>query len=167
MATKKQVAAKKVAKQVAKAPFAKGKVAKKMPASSAKPKKQAYKIPKTLAGCADALYTAKNERLELQKSTMEPLTKYEKELKAHLIDNLPKSKAEGISGSVANVKVVKKEIPIVEDEKKFLAYANKKGNEDLLKIGVNMEAVNARIEEGKKIPGIGIFHAVTLSVTKR
>jgi hypothetical protein len=127
--------------------------------------KAALKMPKSLAGVADALYITKQKRLAAQKE-IAPLGEFEKTLKEYLINNLPKSQAEGISGKTANAKIVRKEIPYVEDEKKILAFAKKPGNEDLIKISVNMEAVEARWEAGKTVPGVGKHTVVTVSSTK-
>lgn len=127
--------------------------------------KRKLKVPKSLAAAADALYTTKQERLAAQKE-IAPLSEFEKALKEHLINNLPKSQAEGISGQTANAKIVRKEIPFIEDEKKVLAFAKKAGNEDLIKISVNMEAVQARWDEGKVVPGVGKHTVVTVSSTK-
>lgn len=130
-----------------------------------KVKKSALKMPKSLAGAADALYITKQRRLAAQKE-IAPLSEFEKELKEYLINNLPKSQAEGISGKVASAKIVRKEIPYIEDESKVLAFAKKPGNEDLIKISINMEAVELRWNEGKTVPGVGKHTVVTVSSTK-
>lgn len=122
-------------------------------------------VPKSLAAAADALYDTKQQRLAAQ-NEIKPLGQFEKDLKDYLINNLPKSQAEGISGKMANAKIVRKEIPFVEDEKKILAFAKKPGNEDLIKVSVNMEAVEARWEAGKAVPGVGKHTVVTVSSTK-
>lgn len=127
--------------------------------------KSRLKVPKKLGQAADLLYQVKNERLAAQRE-MEPLSKFEKELKEHLINTLPKSEANGVAGSVARATIKTKEIPRVADEKKFLAYAKKPGNEDLIKMVPNIEAIEARLEDGKKVPGIEIFKAVTVSLNK-
>lgn len=127
--------------------------------------KKALKLPKTLAACADALYETKAQRLAAQ-NEIKPLGEFEKLLKDHLINNLPKSQAEGISGKVSNAKIVRKEVPAIEDERKFLAYAKKPGNEDLVKIVPNMEAIQARWDNNKAVPGVGKFTVVTVSSTK-
>lgn len=127
--------------------------------------KKKLKMPKSLAGCADALYDTKQQRLAAQHE-IKPLVDFEKELKDYLINNLPKSQAEGISGKSANAKIVRKEIPFIEDEKKVLVFAKKPGNEDLIKVSVNMEAVEARWNDGKTIPGVGKHTVVTVSSTK-
>lgn len=181
MATKKAV--KKVAAKVTKIPAKRVKRtdADKPPFKDAKPAKvvaepasvkvsvtvdkKKLKLPKSLAACADALYETKQQRLAAQ-NEIKPLAAFETELKDYLINNLPKSQAEGISGRAANAKIVRKEIPKIEDEKKVLAFARKPGNEDLIKVSINMEAVQARWDAGKKVPGVGSFTVVTVSSTK-
>lgn len=132
---------------------------------SVKVDKRKLKMPKTLAGCADALYQTKKDRLAAQKE-IEPLAQFEKDLKEYLINNLPKSEARGVSGQQANAKIVTKDIPRVEDEKAFMAFAKKKGNEDLVKIVPNMEAIQERWEAKKTVPGVKAFTVVTVSSTK-
>lgn len=168
-----RAAAKKVAKKaVDKPPFKHAKPAKPKPEVKAKAEKvavkvnkKALKVPKSLAACADALYETKAARLAAQ-NEIKPLAQFETDLKNYLVDNLPKSQAEGISGKVSNAKIVRKEIPKIEDEKKFLAFAKKAGNEDLLKIVPNMEAIQERWENNKAVPGVGKFTVVTVSSTK-
>lgn len=182
------MAAKKVAKKVVKKsdiinkkvkvqekdkpPFKHAKLAKPKPEVNPKAEKvavkvnkKALKVPKSLAACADALYETKAARLAAQ-NEIKPLAQFEADLKNYLVDNLPKSQAEGISGKVSNAKIVRKEIPKIEDEKKFLAFAKKAGNEDLLKIVPNMEAIQERWENNKAVPGVGKFTVVTVSSTK-
>lgn len=170
IAVQRNRAAKTTSKKKDTAPFKGSKPAKKVvkePSDkvAVKVNKRKLVVPKQLAACADALYETKQARLAAQKE-IEPLTQFEKDLKAHLIDNLPKSKAEGISGKLSNAKIVRKDIPKVEDERKFLAFAKKTGNEDLVKIVPNLEAIQERWDAGKSIPGVGSFTVVTVSSTK-
>lgn len=132
---------------------------------SVKVNKRKLKLPKTVAQAADALYETKKERLAAQHE-IEPLAQYEKDLKEFLINNLPKSDANGAIGKVAKAQIKTKEIPTVDDEKKFLAFARKPGNEDLLKIVPNMEAIQQRWENKKVVPGVKAFTVVTISSTK-
>jgi hypothetical protein len=126
----------------------------------------ATKIPKSLAQCADLLYTTKEQRLKLQREQLEPLKKTESALKLHLIENLPLSNAKGVTGSVANATIKKESTWRVEDEAAFLKFAKRKGNEDLLKTVPNKEAIEERWEQGKKIPGVVEFEFKKVSLTK-
>src|SRR3546814_12122512 len=84
----------------------------------------------------------------------------------HIIKNLPKSQASGVSGRVANAKVEVDTVPTFTDKAKFLAYVKKTGDFDLMTTGMNASAVKARWENKKKVPGIGETQIVKLSLTK-
>lgn len=127
--------------------------------------KAARPIPKTLGACADTLYATREQRLTEQKDVA-ALGDYEKAIKEHLIAVLPKSDARGVSGKVAKATIVTKTIPIVEDWDAFYKYVKKTGQFELLQRRLNDAAVQERWEAGKKIPGVGVFNAVSVSVTK-
>lgn len=131
-----------------------------------KPGKPAkFKLPKSLAECADLAYTLRERRLEIQRSTKQ-LEEQEKLVKEYLINNLPKSQASGVSGKVANAKIERDTVPTITDKKKFLAYVKKTGDFDLITSSMNPRAVKERWEHKKKVPGIGEFQVVKLSLTK-
>lgn len=129
----------------------------------AKPGK--FKIPKSLAECADLAYTLRERRLEIQRSTKE-IDEQEKLVKEYLIQNLPKSQASGVSGKVANAKIEKKTVPTITDKKKFLAYVKKTGDFDLITSSMNAKAVEERWDAKKKVPGVGEFEVIKVSLTK-
>lgn len=129
-----------------------------------KGKKPAFKIPKALAEAVDLYKTTRDLRLAEQKRVDE-IAEQEKLLKQHIIDTLPKSQANGIAGKLARAEITKRNVPIIEDERKFFAYAHRKGNEDLVKESMVVSAVQARWEAGKAVPGIGTFTVVNLSLT--
>lgn len=135
---------------------------------AAAPKAAKIKLPKTLAQCADRYYLVKQARLkEAQK--LEPLKAEESALKDHLIENLPKSQAAGITGRVANATITTKDVPVVNDWDKFYAYIKKTGHFHLLGRSISGEAVEELQEslpKGKKIPGIGSFKVVNVSLKK-
>lgn len=123
------------------------------------------KIPKSLALCADKLWEVRQERLRMQKE-VDKLAKDEAELREHLIEHLPKSQAEGISGKKGHVRVVRKQVPKLADPTKFYNYVHRQKAFDLLPKQVNRSAVQERWEAGKKVPGVEPFQTVTLSVTQ-
>jgi hypothetical protein len=141
--------------------MATAKTAAKKPAA----KKAAFKIPKTLGACADLLYTTREERLALQKQ-IDELAERESMLKEHVINNLPKSNATGVSGKVANVRVETKTIPQVQDWEKFYQYISKNKAFDLLQRRVNDKAIQERWEAKKTVAGVGTFDVVKVSCTK-
>lgn len=126
---------------------------------------KAVKFPKTLGECADLIYQTRESRLALQKQVAE-IEAYEKMLKEHVINNLPKSQLEGAQGKVARVTVVKKQIPQVEDWPAFHEYVRKHKAFELLQRRLSVEAVAERLDAGKILPGVKIFTAVSLSVNK-
>ena len=122
-------------------------------------------FPKTLGECADALYTARQNRLALQRQ-LDEMGAYETALREHIINTLPKSKQEGAQGALARVTVVRKEVPQVKDWQAFYAYVSKHKAWELMQRRVSEKAIAERLEGGVKLPGVEIFHAVTLSVNK-
>lgn len=89
--------------------------------TAAKSKKAGFTIPKTLAACADLLYSTKQERLALGKQVAE-LEARESALREHLIDNLPKSDALGVTGKLARATIEDKDIVLMEDWPAFYKY---------------------------------------------
>ena len=129
----------------------------------AKPKE--YKLPKTLAGCADALYTIREERLTLQREA-ESLSVREGLLREHIINTLPKSQATGISGRIANAKIERKEIPQIVDKLLLQKYIKRTGAFELLQNRISESAVLERWADGKTIPGVKAFTVLKVSCTK-
>lgn len=168
MATKKKAAERKVARSAKTGKLVSKDFAKKHPKTTtvekvSRPKFKKKPIPKALAAAADLFYETQRARLALQKE-LEPMKEFEAELREHIIKQLPKSQAGGISGRLVRVERREKEIPQVKDAKKFEAFARKKGNEDLMVSRPNTKAIEDRWENGKKIPGVVSFKAITLSV---
>jgi hypothetical protein len=138
------------------------------PAKNTAAKAAKFVIPKKLAKVADLLYTTRQRRLEIQKQ-VDILAKQETALRNHLIDNLPKSEASGVSGEVANAKVEKKTVWQIGDWGKFQKYIQKTGEFDLLGRSVSQPALQERYEAAKnkmKIPGVVPFEAIKVSCTK-
>lgn len=124
------------------------------------------KIPKTLAACADLLFTKRAERLAADKAA-EALKAHETFLTNYIIDNLPKSQAEGIVGKLCSVTITRKIKPTVEDWDIFYKYVKRTGAFELLQRRLGEKAVQERWDAGKVIPGVGSFPHLGLSITKR
>lgn len=131
------------------------------------PAKPAYKFPKTLGACADRLYQLKEKQAEAQR-VVDAIDAERKALTAHVIETLPKSEATGVAGKLARVRVVTKEVPQVSDWVAFYAYVHKTKRGDLLQRRLNEKAVGELIEANPKkgVPGVGVFKAITISLTK-
>ncbi len=123
------------------------------------------KLPRTLAACADRIYALKALKAAAQ-AKVDAIDEERKALEAHLIANLPKSDALGVSGKHARVTIVSKPVPQAEDWLKIQAYIKKNGAFDLLQRRLNDAAVRERWEAGKTIPGIVAFEKTTLSINK-
>jgi hypothetical protein len=123
------------------------------------------RLPKSPAACADLLYSTREKRLSLQRE-LDRMSELESALKEYFIQTLPKSSATGIAGKVARVQIEDKPIPTIEDSERLYAYIKKTGAFDLLQRRLNESAVKERYEDGKVIPGVGIFHAKKVSCTR-
>jgi hypothetical protein len=123
------------------------------------------KMPKSLGQCADALYNIRQLRLAKQKEVDE-LAQREAAYRQHLIDNLPKSDANGITGSVARATIVKEVQPRVADWDKLYAYIKKNNAFELLQRRVSAAAVEERWDADKQVPGVETFTLVKVSLNK-
>lgn len=129
-------------------------------------KPKTFKFPKTMGACADRLYNLRQARLDKQKE-VDAIAEEERALKAHIIDELPKSQASGVAGKVARVTVVTKEEPQVKDQEAFRKYLNRTKRFDLaLAMRPSAPAIRDMWESGKDIPGIEKFNVVTVSLNK-
>ena len=124
-----------------------------------------FKLPKSLAVCADMLYETRAKRLAVQKE-VDALQAVESALREHLIANLPKSEATGVSGKVANAKIITDKLPRVTDWEAVHAYIKKTGAFELMQKRLSNEAVQERWDAGKKIPGVEEYQVVKVSLTK-
>lgn len=127
---------------------------------------KAVVLPKSLAAVADLMYETREKRYALQKE-VEALENIESMCSERLISELPKSKAEGITGKIANAQVVTKEVPTVKDWAKFHAYILRNKALDLLQRRINEKAVQLRWDDKKKVPGVEPFNVVKVSLTAK
>jgi hypothetical protein len=133
--------------------------------ASASKKLPVFKPPKNLAEAADMLYQLKLDRSELVRRA-EQLKKNAAILRKHLIDKLPASKAEGVSGKIARVQIERKSRPVVEDRARLEKYIQKTGEFELLRASLNPKAVKERWDNKVVIPGVGKFDFKDVSLHK-
>lgn len=124
-------------------------------------------IPKSLGACVDLYRELRDKRLEVQKIA-EAWEEQEKALQKHLIDNISKStQSTGVVGKQYKALVVPGTSYKIADDKAFYDHVAKTKSFDLLQRRLNEKAVADRMADPKKkIPGIGTFDYVKLSVTK-
>jgi hypothetical protein len=123
------------------------------------------KVPKTFGAMADALYTTRERRLNLQKE-VDALAAFESKLKNKLIDEMPKKDSSGAAGKVARAQITQSDEPQAENWDELYKHIKKKGEFDLLNRAVNKSAVKARWDAGKEVPGVRHFTVTKVSVTK-
>lgn len=131
--------------------------------------KKEFTPPKSLATCADLLFQTRVERLELSKQ-VEELAKKEATLREHLINNLPKSDATGISGKFATARIEMKSVVQVTDWDavyQFVIKNAKKGGFALLQRRISDSAVREIWEAHKEVPGCAAMNIPVVSLTKR
>lgn len=126
----------------------------------------ATKFPKSLGACADMLFDMREKRLAADKVAAELKSK-ETELINHIIDNLDKDSS-GAIGKHHKVRVVVKQKPQIKDFEKVWAWAVKNKRPDLFQRRLNDAAVTDTLAQprNKGIPGVELFNAVTVSLTK-
>jgi hypothetical protein len=135
-----------------------------------------FKMPKTLAACADMAYELRQERYALQKQ-VEELKSRESALVEHLIETLPKSDALGITGKKARATIKETEIVDLQGDgaEPFAGvydYILKNGRKDpgvwsLLQRRLGSEAAKELIAAGKgKLIGAKLGTVKTISLTK-
>jgi len=91
----------------------------------------------------------------------------EQRLEDHLIGNLSKENAEGVSGKRAKVGIYVKRIAQPKDWDKFYAFILKTQDFSLLNRAVGQAAVKERWEAGEEVPGIDVYNKVCVSLTKK
>lgn len=139
------------------------------------PKHPTLKIPNDLGKCVDLLKATSLKRLAEQKK-VDLIAADEKAIKEYIINNVPKS-SNGVMGKEYKAVVITEDVPQVEDWTAFYAYVHKNKAFDLLNRAINKKAIEERHADlkpktvaGKKVaallPGIKLFKAVKLSVTK-
>ena len=129
-----------------------------------------FKMPKTLAQCADLLYSTQQARYVVQKQAKE-MEAIEGALKNRIIQELPKSQATGIAGKMARVYVENKTVVKVND---FPAYINEvarlmkkdPGAASLLQKRVGEAAVKEVWEAGKTLKGIEAMEVPVVRMNK-
>lgn len=122
------------------------------------------KVPKTFGACADRLAKIRLEKKPFQ-DKIDMLDEERKTIEAYLIDNMPKDDTGGV-GKQAKAVIITSNEPTVENRAALQKYIRKTGDFSLLLGSLKKDAVKEQWEAGKKIPGVGVFMAIKVSVTK-
>ena len=129
-----------------------------------------FKAPKSLAVCADQLFSTRNQRLALQKQVDE-LASQESILREHLIDNLPKSDATGITGKLVRATIEVKTVYTAKDWDATHDYILKNAKKNpgvwaLMNKALNAKGVKEMFESGVKVPGVETLDVKVVSLNK-
>lgn len=89
-----------------------------------------------------------------------------KSIDDHFIRTLAVGDSSGVQGMGARVQINENVIPVPDDWEKIYAHIKKTGEFELLGRTLKRDAVQERWDAKKNIPGIGKFHAKTVSCTK-
>lgn len=127
--------------------------------------KNDVKVPKTLGACADRLYQLRGELAQVRKQA-EALQAEYTAVKEKLVQELPKSEAQGVAGRLARATVVTKPKPSVKDWDALYRYIKKTGSFELLQRRVSEPAVAERWEAGQQVAGVEAFTVVDVSLNK-
>lgn len=123
------------------------------------------KYPKSVGACVDLLYQRRAERLAVQ-ARVEELKADEADLERHIFNTFGKQELRGAKGSVASASIKEDNVPTIEDWDVFFEHVKKTKSWDMLQRRLSTTAVRERWKSNKEVPGVGVFHKMSLSLTK-
>lgn len=119
----------------------------------------------SLGQLADRCYEINSRRREISKD-VQALEEAEKSIKKHFIDTLDVQDTTGVSGRKGKVTILVDRVPTVQDWDSLYKYIQKSKRYDFLQRRVNAAAVKEMWEDNKAVPGVGVFNAKKVSLTK-
>ena len=122
-------------------------------------------VPGSLGSCVDRIYRLREQR-RLLEAQIDDLKREERAIELHLVDTLPKSDATGIQGKVAKGKLASKAIPTPRDWDAIYGYVHSHHAFHLLQRRLATAAVSELLQDGQAVPGVEIFHHISMSITK-
>jgi len=125
----------------------------------------AFKMPAKLAHCVDLLWSTREARLKIQRECDE-LEKKEAAIKDHLINNIPKNDATGVTGKLCSVTIISKRKFSVKDWDKVNTWILKNKDLTVMNRKLSDAVVGEIYDNGKTIPGVEIFQAPSVSINK-
>lgn len=126
----------------------------------------AHRPEKDLGPAADELYRLRAARLAIDKLS-EKVKSAESALKDTLIGRYGRQRLDGAVGKLATVTAELYDAPVAEDWDKTFAHIRRTGEFDLVHRRLNDAAVRERWAARRAVPGVGVFHGIKVSVTKR
>ena len=120
-------------------------------------------LPKNLGMCADFYHEVQQLRLAMEKEVA-TIQARESEIREHIIENL--AVGDKAKGSFYKALVTSDEKPTPDDWAAIYDYVYRYDRYDLLAKKLNAKAVEKIWDEGEKVPGVKVFHAKKVSITK-
>lgn len=123
------------------------------------------KFPTTIGGCLKLLAETQR-KLDALAAQTKPLAEREAAIREHMLGTFKKDQLRTATGAGLRTSISQTDHPQVKDWAAFWKFATRKGNDDLVNRAVNSAAWRARLEAGKKVPGVEIFTKTSLRVSK-
>lgn len=127
------------------------------------------KLPKDLGALIDLGRQLEQERLEYEREVKEKvavMAERERQVEDALIAYCEDHKVGKISGTAATATFHKTAIPNVQDWDAFYEHIKTTGEFDLLEKRPGKLAYRARLEDGKRVPGVVTFWKKSISYSK-
>lgn len=131
-------------------------------AKTAKPKP--LKIPATPGAAIDFLHKTRLARKQLE-AQAELKKAEEDQIEEVIFEKFKKGDLEGARGKLAQASISRSDVPTLDDWDKLAKHVLATGELDLLHRRVAVEAVRARWNDKKSVPGVGVFTRVRLHLT--
>lgn len=124
-------------------------------------------LPENLGEAVDLLHDVRDLRLAMSKET-DSVGAYESALREHIIGNLDKREEGGVAGKRYRATRTEKRKPIVAPANwgAFFGWVQESGRFDCLQKRLSDKAVMDLIADDKTPPGVEIFNAIDISLTK-
>ena len=122
-----------------------------------------------IGAVADLLYQLEQSAgltRQLPKPFEEVFSDSIKMIEEFFVNKLEEGESSGVQGLISRVQINGKPVPVVNDWEKFYAHISKTKSWDLLNKAVNRDAVRARWNDKKQVPGVTTFRSKTVSCTK-
>lgn len=121
---------------------------------------------KTLGGAIDALFKARELRLQEQRAIDATKKKTEVPLKVDILSKLKEGRLERASGKLATGSRTLKPVGKITNFVAFLTWCVEHDASDLIPTRVNGRALQERFENGDRVPGVELEFITDLSLTK-
>lgn len=113
----------------------------------------------------DQLWKLK-EKKKVAESAVKEISAKIKEKEDSIFDTISKEKLEGAVGKLARCSIRKSTVGNIVDWNQFCKYMSRTKAWDMVQKRIALQAYRARLEDGKKVPGVEAFTKVSLSLTK-